>query len=149
MGLQKNLYLGNLNAKRDWGHARDYVEAQWLMLQQKLPQDFVIATGKQHSVREFINLAAEYLDMKIDWKGKDLNEIGLINNKEVIKIDPRYYRPAEVETLLGDATKAKNELNWAPKISFKGLVEEMTMEDFRNAKKEMVLVNQNSTDTNP
>ncbi len=149
LGLQKNLYLGNLNAKRDWGHARDYVEAQWLMLQQKLPQDFVIATGKQHSVREFINLAAEYLDMKIDWKGKDLNEIGLINNKEVIKIDPRYYRPAEVETLLGDATKAKNELNWAPKISFKGLVEEMTMEDFRNAKKEMVLVNQNSTDTNP
>ena len=119
------------------------------MLQQKLPQDFVIATGKQHSVREFINLSAEYLDMKIDWKGKDLNEIGLINNKEVIKIDPRYYRPAEVETLLGDATKAKNELNWAPKISFKGLVEEMTMEDFRNAKKEMVLVNQNSTDTNP
>ena len=149
LGLQKNLYLGNLNAKRDWGHARDYVEAQWLMLQQKLPQDFVIATGKQHSVREFINLAAEYLDMKIDWKGKDLNEIGLINNKEVIKIDPRYYRPAEVETLLGDATKAKNELNWAPKISFKGLVEEMIMEDFKNAKKEMVLVNQNSTDTNP
>ena len=82
LGLQKNLYLGNLNAKRDWGHARDYVEAQWLMLQQKLPQDFVIATGKQHSVREFINLSAEYLDMKIDWKGKDLNEIGLINNKK-------------------------------------------------------------------
>tara|TARA_A100001015_G_scaffold92530_1_gene103007 strand:+ start:2429 stop:3502 length:1074 start_codon:yes stop_codon:yes gene_type:complete len=149
LGLQKNLYLGNLNAKRDWGHARDYVEAQWLMLQQKLPQDFVIATGKQYSVREFINLAAEYLDMKIEWKGNDLNEIGLINNKEVIKIDPRYYRPTEVETLLGDATKAKNELNWAPKISFKELVEEMTMEDFRNAKKEIVLVNQNSTDTNP
>ena len=107
LGLQKNLYLGNLNAKRDWGHARDYVEAQWLMLQQKLPQDFVIATGKQHSVREFINLSAEYLDMKIDWKGKDLNEIGLINNKEVIKIDPRYYRPAEVEHYLETQLKPK------------------------------------------
>ena len=107
LGLQKTLYLGNLNAKRDWGHAKDYVEVQWLMLQQEKPSDFVIATGKQYSVRDFINLAAKNLDMKIEWKGKDEDEIGICENKEIIKIDTNYYRPTEVESLLGDASKAK------------------------------------------
>jgi GDPmannose 4,6-dehydratase len=116
LGLQKNLYLGNLNAKRDWGHAKDFVEAQWLMLQQHQPEDFVIATGEQHSVRDFINEAAKNLDMKIKWKGKNLDEVGSLNGKDIIQIDPRYFRPAEVETLLGDASKAKKKLNWKTKI---------------------------------
>ena len=107
LGLQKKLFLGNLNAKRDWGHAKDYVEAQWLMLQQEKPEDFVIATGKQYSVRDFINLAAKQLDMKIEWSGKDLNEVGSFKGKNIIKVDPKYFRPTEVETLLGDASKAK------------------------------------------
>ena len=134
LGLQKELYLGNLNALRDWGHARDYVEAQWLMLQQKTPNDFVIATGKQYSVRDFINLAAKQLNMKIEWNGKDLNEVGYFNNKKIIKIDPRYFRPTEVETLIGDASKAKEKLNWVPKISFEQLVKEMIDEDLKIAK---------------
>ena len=117
IGLQKNLYLGNLNALRDWGHAKDFVEAQWLMLQQQKPEDFVIATGKQYSVRDFINLASKFLDMTIEWKGKDLEEVGSYNGKEIIKIDPKYFRPTEVEALLGDASKAKEKLNWLPKIS--------------------------------
>jgi GDPmannose 4,6-dehydratase len=136
LGMQKNLYLGNLEAKRDWGHAKDYVEAQWLMLQQKKPDDFVIATGKQHSVRDFINLSSEYLDMKINWKGKNLNEVGSFKGKDIIKIDSRYFRPTEVETLLGDASKAKEKLNWSPKISFKQLVKEMIDEDLKLAKNE-------------
>ena len=130
-GIQKTLFLGNLNAKRDWGHAKDYVEAQWLMLQQKNPEDFVIATGKQYSVRDFINLASKNLDMKIDWRGKDLEEVGFCNGKEIIKVDPIYFRPTEVETLLGDASKAKEKLNWAPKISFAQLVKEMVDEDLK------------------
>ena len=101
LGLQKVLYLGNLNAKRDWGHAKDFVEAQWLILQQKKPEDFVIATGKQYSVREFVNLAAKNLNMKIEWKGKGENEVGIFKNKELIKVDKKYYRPSEVHTLLG------------------------------------------------
>jgi GDPmannose 4,6-dehydratase len=133
-GLQKNLYLGNLNALRDWGHAKDFVEAQWLMLQQKEPEDFVIATGKQHSVRDFINLASKCLDMKIEWKGKNLEEVGIYNGNEIIKVDPKYFRPTEVETLLGDARKAKEKLNWSPKISFEQLVKEMTEEDLKLAK---------------
>ena len=137
LGLQENLYLGNLDALRDWGHAKDFVEAQWLMLQQKNPEDFVIATGKQHSVRDFISLASKNLGMKIDWKGKNLNEIGSYNGKDIIKIDPRYFRPTEVETLLGDATKAKNNLNWVPKISFEQLVKEMIDEDFKLAKNDV------------
>ena len=136
LGMQKNLYLGNLEAKRDWGHAKDYVEAQWLMLQQKKPDDFVIATGKQYSVRDFINLSSEYLDMKINWKGKNLNEVGSFKGKDIIKIDSRYFRPTEVETLLGDASKAKEKLNWSPKISFKQLVKEMIDEDLKLAKNE-------------
>ena len=129
LGLDQNLFLGNLNAKRDWGHAKDFVEAQWLILQQSQPEDFVIATGAQHSVREFINLALKFLDMKIEWKGEGLNEIGLVNGKEVIKIDPKYFRPTEVESLLGDSSKARNKLNWIPKISFEKLVEEMVDND--------------------
>jgi len=133
LGLQKNLYLGNLDAKRDWGHAKDFVEAQWLMLQQDKPEDFVIATGKQHSVRDFINLASKRLDMKIEWHGSNLDEVGLFEGSEIIKIDPRYFRPTEVETLLGDASKAKKKLNWTPKISFEKLVNEMVDEDLKLA----------------
>jgi len=133
--LQKKLYVGNLDAKRDWGHAKDFVEAQWLMLQQKKPEDFVIATGKQYSVRDFINEAAKNLDMKIEWKGKGSNEVGSVEGKDIIKVDPRYFRPTEVETLLGDATKAKEKLNWSPKISFGQLVKEMVVEDLKLANK--------------
>ncbi len=139
LGLQKNLFLGNLNSLRDWGHAKDYVEAQWLMLQQKEPNDFVIATGKQYSVKDFINLAAKNLDMVFEWKGKGLNEVGLLDGKEIVKVDSRYFRPAEVDNLLGDPTKAKEKLNWFPKISFENLVQEMTEEDFKIAKNEKVI----------
>ena len=135
LGLQNTLYLGNLDARRDWGHAKDYVEAQWLMLQQDKPEDFVIATGKQYSVREFINLAAYNLDIKIEWKGKNLDEVGSFNGKNIIKVDKKYFRPTEVQTLLGDASKAKKKLNWSPKISFEELVKEMTDEDLKLAKK--------------
>ena len=131
LGLQKDLYLGNLNAKRDWGHARDYVEVQWLMLQQEKPEDFVIATGKQYSVRDFINLAAKNLDMKIEWKGKNEKEVGIYKNQEIIKIDTNYYRPTEVDTLLGDSSKAKKKLGWQPKISFEELVKEMVESDLK------------------
>ena len=134
LGIQNDLHIGNLNAMRDWGHAKDYIEAQWLMLQQDKPEDFVIATGKQFTVRDFINLVAKNLDMKIVWKGKDLEEKGFFNGKEIIKVDKKYFRPAEVDTLLGDATKAKTKLNWSPKISFEELVKEMTDEDFKLAK---------------
>jgi GDPmannose 4,6-dehydratase len=131
LGLQKDLYLGNLNAKRDWGHAKDYVEMQWLMLQQNIPEDFVIATGTQHSVRDFVNIAGKELDMNISWKGKGLKEIGICDGKEIIKIDPRYFRPTEVETLLGDASKANKKLGWKPKITFKELIKEMICEDLK------------------
>jgi GDPmannose 4,6-dehydratase len=126
-GLQDVLYLGNLNAKRDWGHAKDYVEAMWLMLQQDTPEDYVIATGEQYSVKEFVEKAAPYFGMKIVWMGEGLNEVGIdkLSKKTVIRVDPKYFRPAEVETLLGDATKAKVELGWEPKISFDQLIEDM------------------------
>ncbi|CAN1606757.1 Gmd GDP-D-mannose dehydratase [Candidatus Pelagibacterales bacterium] len=139
LGTQKNLYLGNLEAKRDWGHAKDFVEAQWLMLQQEQPEDFVIATGKQHSVRDFINEAAKNLDMKIEWKGKNLEEVGSYNGKDIIKIDPRYFRLTEVEALLGDASKAKKKLNWVPKISFNQLVKEMVDEDLKLAENDQLI----------
>ena len=138
LGIQNTLYLGNLNAKRDWGHAKDYVEAQWLMLQQSSPEDFVIATGKQYSVRHFINTAAKILGFTIEWVGKDINEIGLVDGKEVVRIDPRYFRPTEVDTLLGDAAKAKKKLNWRPKISFEDLVNEMIDKDLALAKNEKI-----------
>jgi len=131
LNLQKKLYLGNLDAKRDWGHAKDFVEAQWLMLQQKKPEDFVIATGKQYSVRDFINEVAKNLDMKIKWRGHGKEEIGSCNGKNVIIVDKRYFRPTEVETLLGNANKAKEKLNWSPKISFEELVKEMVEEDLK------------------
>jgi len=136
LGLQKTLYLGNLNAKRDWGHAKDYVEMQWLMLQQKKPEDFVIATGVQYSVRDFINAAAKELEMEIIWKGNGLNEVGKYKNKDIIRIDPRYFRPTEVHSLIGDAKKAEDKLGWTPKISFENLVHEMVIEDLRKVQQE-------------
>ena len=127
VGLQDCLYLGNLNAKRDWGHAKDFVEAMWLMLQQDEPDDYVIATGTQYSVKDFVEEAAPYFGMKIAWEGEGLNEVGIdkLSKKTVIRVDPKYFRPAEVETLLGDASKAKEKLGWEPKISFDQLVEDM------------------------
>ena len=127
VGLQDVLELGNLSAKRDWGHAKDFVEAMWLMLQQEEPDDYVIATGKQYSVREFVEEAAPYFGMKIIWEGEGLDEVGIDKStgKTVVRVNPKYFRPAEVETLLGDATKAKEKLGWEPKISFKQLVEDM------------------------
>ena len=127
VGLQKILYLGNLNAKRDWGHAKDYVEAMWLMLQQDEPDDYVIATGEQYSVKDFVNEAAPYFGFKLDWMGEGEDEIALDWNtkKSIIGINPRYFRPAEVDSLLGDATKAKEVLGWEPKITFKELIEDM------------------------
>ena len=127
VGLQDCLYLGNLNAKRDWGHAKDFVEAMWLMLQQDEPDDYVIATGTQYSVKDFVEEAAPYFGMRIAWEGEGLNEVGIdkLSKKTVIRVDPKYFRPAEVETLLGDATKAKQKLGWEPKISFEQLVEDM------------------------
>jgi len=141
LGLQENLYLGNLDALRDWGHAKDYVEAQWLMLQQEKPEDFVIATGKQYSVRDFINLAANYLDMQIEWNGKGLEQVGLFQNKEIIKIDPKYFRLTEVDSLVGDSSKAKEKLNWFPKITFEQLVKEMIDEDLKLIKKNTYITN--------
>jgi GDPmannose 4,6-dehydratase len=130
-GKQDILYLGNLDAKRDWGHAKDFVEAMWSMLQQNDPDDYVIATGEQYSVRDFVEEAGSYFGMKIVWIGEGINEIGfdLNTNKTVIKVDTKYFRPAEVETLLGDATKAKQKLGWSPKISFKELVKDMCLEE--------------------
>jgi GDPmannose 4,6-dehydratase len=134
LGKQDSLYLGNLDAKRDWGHARDYVEMMWLMLQQDKPEDFVVATGVQYSVRDFINAAAATIALPIQWQGSGLDEVGLdTRGNSVIKIDPRYFRPAEVETLLGDPAKAKEKLGWQPKISFNELVQEMMQHDMRLA----------------
>jgi GDPmannose 4,6-dehydratase len=140
LGLQQKLYLGNLDAKRDWGHARDYVEMQWLMLQQKEPSDYVIAAGEQHSVRDFVSLAAQVLGIEIHWKGKGVDELGFDRRgNAIVAIDPRYFRPAEVETLLGDATKARRELGWVPKTGFRELVEEMTREDLKAAERDSLI----------
>jgi len=134
LGLQDCLYLGNLDAKRDWGHAKDYVEMQWLMLQQEQPEDFVIATGVQYSVRDFVNAAAEELDIKVRWEGQGVNEKGYdAAGKCIIAVDHRYFRPTEVEILLGDATKARVKLGWSPKITFGELVAEMVREDLKSA----------------
>ncbi|MDA9030973.1 GDP-mannose 4,6-dehydratase [Candidatus Pseudothioglobus singularis] len=134
LGLQDCLYLGNLDAKRDWGHAKDYVEMQWMMLQQDHPEDFVIATGVQYSVRDFVNEAANELDLEIHWEGHGLDEKGFDDSgKCIISVDPRYFRPTEVETLLGDPSKAKNKLGWVPRISFIELVQEMVREDLKSA----------------
>ena len=137
LGLQDCLYLGNLDAKRDWGHAKDYVEMQWLMLQQDKPEDFVIATGVQYSVRDFVNAAAKELAIQIRWEGQGSEEKGFdANNKVIVAVDPRYFRPTEVETLLGDPSKAKDKLGWKPKITFDELVVEMVREDFRSAQRD-------------
>jgi len=136
LGLQSCLYLGNLDAQRDWGHAKDYVEMMWLMLQQDEPDDFVIATGQQHSVRDFVDQAAGELDMQLAWKGQGEAEQGLFEGRAIVKVDPRYYRPTEVETLLGDPTKAKTKLGWEPKISFRELVAEMVKADFEEARRD-------------
>jgi GDPmannose 4,6-dehydratase len=138
LGLQERVYLGNLDAKRDWGHARDYVEMQWLMLQQEQPEDFVIATGVQYSVRDFVNAAARDLGIEVEWKGDGVEEKGYdkATGKCIVEVDPRYFRPTEVETLLGDPTKAKTKLGWEPKTSFTELVSEMVREDLKDAERD-------------
>ncbi|HEU0153898.1 MAG TPA: GDP-mannose 4,6-dehydratase [Arenimonas sp.] len=149
LGLQDCLYLGNLDARRDWGHARDYVEAQWLMLQQDHPEDFVIATGEQHSVRDFVGLAARKLGIALEWKGEGKEETAIVVSaaegsmapigKPIVAIDARYHRPAEVETLLGDASKARAKLGWSPRVSFDGLVGEMVEADLALARRDALV----------
>lgn len=143
LGLQKCLYLGNLDAKRDWGHARDYVEVQWLMLQQEKPEDFVIATGVQYSVRDLINVAAKELGIQLRWEGSGADEKGYDKDENcIVSIDPCYFRPTEVENLLGDASKAKAKLGWQPKTTFHELVREMVWNDFKIAKLEELMKHQ-------
>jgi GDPmannose 4,6-dehydratase len=139
--LQDCLYLGNIDALRDWGHARDYVEAQWLMLQQDQPDDFVIATGEQHSVREFIERAGAQLGMRIEWQGRGVEERGIdaVSGQCIVQIDPRYFRPTEVETLLGDPSKAKARLGWAARTSFPDLVREMVAADLELARRDALI----------
>lgn len=151
LGLQDCLYLGNMDAQRDWGHARDFVEAQWLMLQQDEPEDYVIATGKQYSVRAFVDAAAAELGLKLRWQGNGVNEVGIVEaidadsgtqggsvqpGQVVVKVDPRYFRPAEVDTLLGDPSKAKRQLGWVPKVGFEELVAEMVQSDLEIAQRD-------------
>ena len=138
LGLQDRLYLGNLDSLRDWGHARDYVEAQWLILRQPEPEDFVIATGEQHSVREFVEAAWRELGGEIEWRGRGVEEKGYDRETGqcIVAVDPRYFRPAEVDTLLGDASKAREKLGWSPKIGFRELVREMVTEDLRAAERD-------------
>ncbi|MEM6461864.1 MAG: GDP-mannose 4,6-dehydratase [Pseudomonadota bacterium] len=137
LGLQNQLYLGNLDAKRDWGHARDYVEMMWMMLQQDVPEDFVVSTGVQHSVREFVEAAAAELDMQIRWQGEGVDEKGFDQNGNcIVSVDARYFRPAEVETLLGDASKAREKLGWKPATDFRQLVAEMVREDYKSAERD-------------
>ncbi len=140
VGLQENLFMGNIDAKRDWGHARDYIEMQWLMLQQEKPQDFVIATGQQYSVREFIERCAKLLDLDLTWQGSGVEEKALDKNgKVIVAIDPRYFRPTEVETLLGDPSKAQRELGWTPRTSFDELVKEMVEADLVSAQRDALV----------
>ncbi len=154
LGLQDVLYLGNLSALRDWGHARDYVEMQWLMLQQETPQDFVIATGEQHSVREFVTLAAQKLGLTVTFEGSGVDEVGIISHIDnsrrqlssrckvgdvIVRVDPRYFRPTEVETLLGDPTRAREQLGWSPRTTFDELVHEMIEADFASARRDALV----------
>jgi len=138
LGLQERLYLGNMDAKRDWGHAKDYVEMQWLMLQQDKPEDFTISTGEQHTVREFVEVAARELNINIKWQGVGINEKGSWKGKIIVSVDPCYFRPTEVETLLGDSTKAKEKLGWVPKITFEELVKEMMEADLKAAERDLL-----------
>jgi GDPmannose 4,6-dehydratase len=154
LGKQECLYLGNLNARRDWGHARDYVEMQWLMLQQEEPEDFVIATGEQHSVREFAIAAAGHLGIELAWEGKDVDETGVVSGvrgkaaesgllevgQTIVRVDPYYFRPTEVDSLVGDPSKARAKLGWKPKVRFAALVEEMAREDLALAERERHLL---------
>jgi GDPmannose 4,6-dehydratase len=141
VGLQDTLYLGNLDSRRDWGHARDYVRAQWLMLQQPAPEDFVIATGTQFSVRDFVVAASSLLDMKIEWQGDGVQEVGIDtkSGRKLVQVDPRYFRPAEVDTLLGDATKARQKLGWTADVTFPELVAEMIESDLALAKRDAMV----------
>jgi GDPmannose 4,6-dehydratase len=151
LGLQDCLFLGNVDAKRDWGHARDYVEAQWLILQQKQPEDFVIATGRQFSVRDFVDAAAREIGIALDWRGKGLRKTATVRRVDsasgarvhkgqtIVRVDPRYFRPTEVETLLGDARKARRRLGWKPKVTFKQLVAEMVREDLKSAERDALV----------
>ncbi len=140
LGLQDCLYLGNMNSLRDWGHAKDYVEMQWLMLQQERPEDFVIATGVQYSVRDFVNAAARELGMPIRWEGEGVDEKGYNDkNQCIVAVDPRYFRPTEVETLLGDATKARVKLGWTPQTTFSDLVAEMVREDLKSSERDELI----------
>jgi GDPmannose 4,6-dehydratase len=142
LGLQDCVFLGNLDAKRDWGHARDYVEMQWLMLQQEEPEDYVIATGQQYSVRDFVNAAAEELGMKLAWRGAGADEKAFDGRGQcVVAVDPRYFRPAEVETLMGDASKARAKLGWEPKVCFRDLVAEMVAADLNLAERDQLVAN--------
>ena len=153
VGLQDSLHLGNLDAFRDWGHAKDFVEMQWMMLQNDIPEDFVIATGEQYSVRDFVRWTAQFLGFEIEFKGEGVEEVGFISNisqsektnlkvgDEIIKVDPRYFRPTEVETLLGDSSYARKKLGWKPKISAKEVCHEMVIEDLKQAKKDLLLIN--------
>jgi GDPmannose 4,6-dehydratase len=140
LGLQEKIYLGNLNSKRDWGHARDYIEAQWMILQQDKPDDYVIATGEQHSVREFVQAAFREVGMEIRWEGEGVAEKGLDKNtgKTIVEVDSRYFRPTEVETLLGDPSKANTKLGWKPKVTFPELVSEMVREDLKEAERDQL-----------
>ena len=144
LGLQDCIYLGNIDAKRDWGHARDYVEVQWLMLQQDSPEDFIISTGEQHTVREFLEIAAKEVGIDIEWSGADINEIGRdkVSGNIIVRIDKRYFRPTEVDSLLGDSSKAKNKLGWKPKITFGQLVKEMMESDLIEAERDLLSGNQ-------
>jgi GDPmannose 4,6-dehydratase len=140
LGLQDCLHLGNLAAKRDWGHAKDYVEMQWLMMQQPQPDDYVIATGRQFSVREFVEIAAGEMGMTIHWEGEGTEEQGVdVNGHAIVRVDPRYFRPTEVETLLGDPSKAHAKLGWKPRIGFEEMVKEMVQEDLRNAERDALV----------
>ena len=148
LGLHDCLYLGNMNARRDWGHARDYVEMQWLMLQQSQPEDFVIATGEQHSVREFVDEAARVLGFTLRWEGQGVDEVAIVDTstlpelspgRTVVKVDPRYFRPTEVETLLGDPSKARDKLGWVPRTSFAELVREMALADRESARRDSLV----------
>jgi len=140
LGLQECLYLGNMDSLRDWGHAKDYVEMQWLMLQQDKPEDFVIATGVQYSVRDFVNTAAKELGMEITWTGNGIDEKGFdVSGKCIVSVDPRYFRPTEVEKLLGDPSKAKKKLGWTPRITFGELVAEMVREDYKSAQRDELI----------
>ena len=148
LGLQDCLYLGNMDSKRDWGHARDYVEMQWLMLQQEQPEDFVIATGVQYSVRDFVDAAAREIGIELEWQGEGVDEIGIVRKSDdlnlsqrtIVRVDAGYFRPTEVETLLGDASKARKKLNWTPKITFEQLVAEMMREDLAGAQRDELVI---------